>query len=56
MAARTPARWTRRAPADRRAAILEAAQRVFADAPYEAVNMADVAAAAEPDDEGDEIE
>jgi AcrR family transcriptional regulator len=45
MEART-ARWTRRAPEDRRAAILEAAQRVFADAPYESVNMADVAEAA----------
>ncbi|HEX3316837.1 MAG TPA: helix-turn-helix domain-containing protein [Solirubrobacteraceae bacterium] len=46
MEARTTARWTRRAPEDRRAAILEAAQQVFADAPYDAVNMADVAGAA----------
>src|SRR3954454_6874747 len=36
-------RWTRRDPADRRANILEAARRVFADAPYGSVNMADVA-------------
>jgi AcrR family transcriptional regulator len=36
-------RWTRRAPADRRATILDAARRVFADAPYASVNMADVA-------------
>jgi AcrR family transcriptional regulator len=36
-------RWTRRDPADRRATILAAAQRVFADAPYGSVNMADVA-------------
>jgi AcrR family transcriptional regulator len=40
------ARWTRRDPEDRRAAILAAARRVFADAPYEAVNMSDVARAA----------
>jgi AcrR family transcriptional regulator len=39
-------RWTRRDPKDRRAAILDAARRVFAEAPYEAVNMADVAEAA----------
>ncbi|MFL5851760.1 MAG: TetR/AcrR family transcriptional regulator [Solirubrobacteraceae bacterium] len=36
-------RWTRSDPADRRADILEAARRVFADAPYGSVNMADVA-------------
>jgi AcrR family transcriptional regulator len=46
MESRTTARWTRRTPEDRRAAILEAAQRVFADAPYDAVNMADIAQAA----------
>jgi len=46
MEARTSARWTRRDPEDRRAAILDAARGVFADAPYEAVNMADVARAA----------
>jgi AcrR family transcriptional regulator len=46
MEGRTPARWTRRDPQDRRADILDAARRVFADAPYESVNMADVARAA----------
>lgn len=46
MEGRTRARWTRRDPKDRRAAILDSARRVFADRPYEAVNMADVASAA----------
>jgi AcrR family transcriptional regulator len=42
MEART-ARWRRHAPADRRAAILRAAQRVFGRSPYASVGMADVA-------------
>ena len=46
MEGRTTARWTRRDPKDRRAAILDSARRVFADRPYDAVNMADVASAA----------
>src|SRR5213592_3538193 len=46
MGGRTTARWTRRDPQDRRADILDAARRVFADAPYDTVTMADVARAA----------